>query len=307
MNHDRTAGEQLSRLMDGDLSEDEVKQLLLQVERNPQLRQQWKNHHLARQLLFENGSSYVASAERGGVADRVAEAIEKEAAILAPAPTSDSVSASVSGRRKAWVPLALAASLATVSFLVIQQMGLQIVPYSANEKDASVATEWVEVDGRWVERWINPLERSARVRSYMVRHDENRHSAQQRAALVSTAPSLNGRAGASQQVVKRIVGWRLGWLPNGFHKIDVVEHSIPEFGGVVNQLILSDGENVFSLFIEKSDSARGQPVTERQMESNGRPLNIYSHSVLGYRITVLGEMPIDIVKRVAISLEAESG
>lgn len=308
MNHDRSTAEQLSRLMDGDLSDDEVRELLLDIEKNPQLRQQWENHHLSRQMLFENGSSYTAPEERGSIADRVAEAIDKEATVLAPAiaDTAESASSPSPGRRKAWVPLALAASLATVSFMVVQQMGVQMVPHSENKKVASVETEWVEVDGKWVQRWINPLEHSTRVRSYMVRHDENRNSAQQRAALVSTAPTLNG-GGESQQIVKRVVGWRLGWLPEGFHKVDVVEHRIPEFGGAVNQLILSDGEAVFSVFIEKADSLGEQPVTERQMESNGRQLNIYSHSVLGYRITVLGEVPVEMVKRVAISLEAESG
>jgi len=306
MIHNNNTAEQLSRLMDGDLSADELKQLLAEIERDPQLRQQWMNHNIARQLLFENGS--LASRYAGNIADRVADAVEQEASVLAPEVAIAAVkSQKNSNRRRAWVPVALAASLAAVSFLMVQQMGLQMAPLSAADKVASIETEWVEVDGKWVERWINPLERSTRVRSYMVRHDENRHSARKQAALVSTAPSLHEDAGEPRPVVKRIIGWKLGWLPDGFRKVDMVKHEIPEFGGAVNQLILSDGEAVFSVFVEKSTSGDGRPVTERQMESGGRQLNIYSHSVLGYRITVLGEVSMDMVKQVAVSLEAERG
>ena len=298
--YDQQYSEQLSALMDGELSAEALQQLLKRVEQRPQLRQQWSDHHAVRHTLFEKRNCSVV---HSSIADRVAAAIESEPVVLAPATAQPKVQVA-RPKIPAWVPLALAASRATVTFWVMQP---QIQNSTQQLAKSSVETEWVEVDGAWIERWGNPMENStresnARVRSYLVRHDENRSSAQERASLVSMAPS--GVVAQQRGVAKRIVGWKVGWLPEGFQEVDTLQHQIPSFGGAVTHLVLSNGEAVFSVFIEKSAS---EGESERQMKEQERPVNLYSHSQLGHRITVLGEVPMDVVRKVARSVEAQSG
>lgn len=287
MEENKREREQLSALMDGELSAEELKQLLLTMEQQPELKAQWAAHHAIRHTLFEKRPCIAAGSNR--IAGRVSAALQNEATVLAPSNNR------VKALRRPWIPLVLAASLATVTFLLIQQPQIAQVPQMAEN---SVQTEWVEVDGEWVERWVNPLDKQAWMRSYLVRHDENRGS-----ALVSTAPRLSDPQ-QQLRVAKRIVGWQVGWLPEGFREVDTLQHEIPAFGGSVTHLVLSNGESVFSVFIEKS-GAKGE--SKRKMKGEKHPVNLYSHSTLGHRITVLGEVPMEVVRKVALSVEARSG
>lgn len=279
--------EQLSALMDGELSAEELIQLLAAMEQRPDLRAQWAEHHAVRHALFEKRPYAVAGSNH--IADGVSAVLQQEPTVLAPSTEK------AEPLRRPWIPLALAASLAAVTFLLIQQPQLQLSAPQVAEN--GVQTEWVEINGEWVERWVNPLDRQAWMRSYLVRHDENRNS-----ALVSTAPTASQPQ--QDRIARRIVGWQVGWLPQGFHEVDTLQHEIPAFGGAVTHLVLSNGESVFSVFIEKS-SAKG--VTERRMEGEKRAVNLYSHSTLGHRITVLGEVSMEVVRKVARSVEARSG
>jgi hypothetical protein len=282
--------EQLSALMDGELPAEELKQLLATMEHQPQLRAQWSGYHSVRHTLFEK--RICTAVGRGGVADRVAAALQQEPVVLAPAATNSKRSR----LQRPWIPLALAASLATVTLVLIQQP--QLHPGAEPLAQNRIQTEWVEIDGEWVERWVNPLDQQAWMRSYLVRHDENRNS-----ALVSTAPAV--ATASASHIAKRIVGWQVGWLPDGYREVDALQHEIPAFGGAVTHLVLSNGESVFSVFIEKGVTKEG--VSERRMKGEKRPVNLYSHSTLGHRITVLGEVPMEVVRKVALSVEARSG
>ncbi len=300
--------EQLSALMDGELSGEELDRLLAAIESHPELRQQWASHHAARQLLFEKGGG-LDPATHGAAgtrfADRLSARLEGEPPLLAP-QRKEGRKQGGGVRGSGWVPYALAASLAVVAFLVVEQTNIvepqpAQVAESAPRVVAGVETEWVEVDGAWVERLVTSSEQAARVRSYLVRHDENRGRGQNVASLVSTAQHPRDE---SRGVVRHIIGWRAGWLPDGYSRVDTLQHEIPAFGGAVDHLVLSNGADVFSIFVEKSAH---QGVTEKQMERRGRELNIYSHSMLGHRITVLGELPMEVIRQVATSVEAERG
>ncbi len=279
--------EQFSALMDGELSAEELKQLLGALDRQPELRREWAEHHAVRHTLFERRPCTMGGESL--LADRVAAALQQEPTVLSP-PVATTTTV-----RKPWIPLALAASLATVTFLLIQQPSLH--SESPQVAQNRVQTEWVEIDGEWVERWVNPLDKQAWMRSYLVRHDENRNS-----ALVSTAPSAVQQQQA--RIAKRIVGWQVGWLPEGFREVDTLQHEIPAFGGAVTHLVLSNGEAVFSVFIEKGGE---KGVSERRMKGEKQPVNLYSHSTLGHRVRVLGEVPMEVVRKVARSVEARSG
>lgn len=310
--NDERLNEQLSALMDGELAAGELEILLDAMGRDPVLRKQWAEHHQVRETLFEQG---VQQEPSEAFSSRVMQAVEQEPTILAPrsgsrvgsveeeiAQDHSSLPVVERSHRRPWIPVALAASLALFSFLLVQQNGLLqggevVAPQVA--KAPSVMTEWVEVDGEWVERWVNPQEQDGSMGSYLIRHHEQ---SQAGGALVSTAPSMQGRE-ASKSVTRRIVGWQPGWMPEGYRQISTLEHQIPTFGGAVTHLVLSDGNALFSIFIDKSDAKEGEKLMERQ----GVPTNLYSFAKLGYRITVLGDAPIDVVRRVAHAMEPERG
>lgn len=280
--------EQLSALMDGELAEAELQPLLEAMENDPTLREQWSRHQQNRQQLFEQQTVAPVSST---FSQRVSEAVAASPTVLTPKPT-----VTTGQRINPWIPLGLAASLAVVTVLLMQPTLEGNVP---NQLAKGVETEWVEVDGQWVERWVNPQSRS---RSYLVRHDENRLRSQERASLVSTAT----KAFSNQQpvVTKRIVGWELGWLPSGFEQVDTLKHQITGFEGEVTHLVLSNGNSVFSVFIEKSSETG---ASRKQMNSGEGIVNLYSYDKLGHRITVLGEVPMAVVQQVAEAVEARSG
>jgi len=310
--NDKKTDEQLSALMDGELAADELGALLDAMERDPMLRQQWADHHQLREVLFERGEQQTPSED---FSSRVMALVDREPTILAPrgggredlvneeaVKSKPSAAAITPPSRRPWVPVALAASLALFSFLLVQQNGLLQSSEGVIQQAAvapAVTTEWVEVDGEWVERWVNPQDQDISVGSYLIRHREQGRAD---GALVSTAPSQQGRE-AVKPVTRRIIGWKPGWMPEGYRQIDTLEHQIPTFGGAVTHLVLSDGDALFSIFIDKSSAREG----ERLMEREGEPTSLYSFTRLGYRITVLGDASIEVVRRVAQAMEPERG
>ncbi len=291
---------QLSQLMDDELAAGELPSLLSELERRPELKRQWEQHHRLRQLLFEGGEQEDLASE--SFSQRVSDALRQQPVVVVEKRENR-------GRERWWGrygwPAALAASL--VGVIVFTQQFSEYSGSTAVDHPPGLQTEWVEVDGHWVERWVQLDEPPVRMRSYLVRHDEHRELA--RAQAVSLAPggtvSSEG-LDESPTVARRIVGWEPTWLPTGFRQVETLKHHIPPAGGVVHHLVISDGERVFSIFVEQGGRRDGE-VVERQMAGQKETVNLHTLHRMGHRITVLGEVPMALVRRVAEAVEARSG
>ena len=94
-------------------------------------------------------------------------------------------------------------------------------------------------------------------------------------------------------------GWVVGWLPVGFkmrnHKLQtMVESDVP-----VSHMVYSDGLAMVSVFVEKL-KARSRSI---QGFSSMGAVNAFSRVAENHQITVVGEVPIPMVRKIASSVE----
>jgi sigma-E factor negative regulatory protein RseB len=89
--------------------------------------------------------------------------------------------------------------------------------------------------------------------------------------------------------------WVLATLPPGYSKVDHIAITVPGKVSAVDQVIISDGIASVSLFIE--------PLSKNVRPKMGHMLvgstNICAHSLDGYQITVVGEVPAATVMQIA--------
>ena len=71
--------------------------------------------------------------------------------------------------------------------------------------------------------------------------------------------------------------------------------------GTVSHLVYSDGMAAVSIFIEPAAKSERKPVLRHQ-----GAVNIYSSTIAGHIVTVLGETPAETVMRFARALEPKA-
>lgn len=98
-------------------------------------------------------------------------------------------------------------------------------------------------------------------------------------------------------------GWSLGALPAGFKEVHCARRSLdpsaPNGQGAVLQTILSDGLTHVSLFIEPFDPQRHQAESSSAMGATQSLM----FRVDEHWITVMGDVPMETLRRVAVALE----
>ena len=88
-------------------------------------------------------------------------------------------------------------------------------------------------------------------------------------------------------------GWRLRSLPPGFRKILEMTRTLGGNAGV-GHMVLSDGLAAISVFIETAGQRPSLPELSRQ-----GAINVYVRQLGAYRITVVGEAPVESVRSIA--------
>lgn len=89
-------------------------------------------------------------------------------------------------------------------------------------------------------------------------------------------------------------GWSFISLPAGFHQIQ----SLMEPGSGVRQVILSDGMTSVSVFIVEP----GQPGALENMELSAGAMNIFTSETDGYKVVLVGEVPVATLKSIGEGL-----
>ena len=93
-------------------------------------------------------------------------------------------------------------------------------------------------------------------------------------------------------------GWQARWLPRGFEFKESNLQQLADKSGPINHLVYSDGLAMVSVFVEavvdEKRALRGQ--------SSRGAVNAFSRLDDMHQITVVGEVPLPTVKRIAISV-----
>ncbi|MGB1885460.1 MAG: MucB/RseB C-terminal domain-containing protein [Gammaproteobacteria bacterium] len=117
------------------------------------------------------------------------------------------------------------------------------------------------------------------------------------------APELTGSgftwrmdAGDSESINEsQSIPWRVDWIPNGFTMEDHKVQNMATSEMPVGHLVYSDGLAMVSVFIEKLMP----DATPMQGFSSRGAVNAFSRVAEEHQITVVGELPLQTVRRIA--------
>ncbi len=85
--------------------------------------------------------------------------------------------------------------------------------------------------------------------------------------------------------------WQFNFLPDGFQQVDSLAQSNGD-----KQLILSDGMTSVSVFIAADNTQQNLP---KNLEYSSGAMNIFTQQIEGHKITLVGEVPVDALRRIA--------
>jgi sigma-E factor negative regulatory protein RseA len=158
--------ERLSTLVDDELPPNEIGVEVQKLNQQAEARESWARYHLIGDAMRrEMGSLYTPS-----LAQSISQRLENEPVVLAPA----AIKRSGAFQRKAWVGMAVAASLGAVALVMtpqlINQEGSATQPAVAAQPAAS-KTYYVAQDGTRWELLKKPAVES-RLNKYLVNHQE---------------------------------------------------------------------------------------------------------------------------------------
>jgi sigma-E factor negative regulatory protein RseB len=125
-----------------------------------------------------------------------------------------------------------------------------------------------------------------------------RELVQSKYALVSTKQNWRVDRSALTAGDSGDSGWVVNNQPAGFRKLMELRRSMAGKKGTVSHLVFSDGLAAVSIFIEP-----GAVQEEKQALRHQGGVHIYSRTISGYKVTVLGETPAETVMRFARALE----
>lgn len=132
MNETDHAGEQLSSLVDGELTNADLDRAFEAISRDPDRKRRWTRYHVAVDAMKKSLPRTMAPSN---FADRIAQAIETEPAILAPYRRP----LRISPLRKQLAGLAVAASVGVMAVLGVQSMRSEDVALPVAQAPAVVA------------------------------------------------------------------------------------------------------------------------------------------------------------------------
>tara|TARA_Y100000590_G_C15683714_1_gene1000785 strand:+ start:224 stop:1102 length:879 start_codon:yes stop_codon:yes gene_type:complete len=110
---------------------------------------------------------------------------------------------------------------------------------------------------------------------------------------------VNSNRGSSVAPVVDASGWVVGWLPVGFKMRNHRLQTMVESDVSVSHMVYSDGLATVSVFVEKLEE-RAHSI---QGFSSMGAVNAFSRVADNHQITVVGEVPTPIVRKIAGSVE----
>lgn len=274
---DRTV-ESVSALMDGALTDFEVRRTLEQVADNPELAQRWRRYHIARAAMHNEAIELCTDDISAGVMA----ALESEQAVVSKVDASEPPA----GRMEwLWKPLSSMAVAASVTAFVI--LGVQ--KFDAPAKAPVLADSRPEY----------VLPGLAASNDYVRASLANRVSLSSGEHLVQEPEIIRLSKGLSRylnqhqhMLTAQAPLWQTGWLPKGFSN---VRHEVLPNAEV---MLFSDGSHSFTVCIERFGDhsvPAGVAQSEQVVAVAKRRDNHF--------VTVVGNVPLMIAERIASSVE----
>lgn len=104
--------------------------------------------------------------------------------------------------------------------------------------------------------------------------------------------------GEAVTMARSTAGWTIEWLPVGFKMLEAHEQMVSASRVPVRHWVYSDGLAMVSVFIEKLDDVK---IPLRGYSSRGA-VNALGRVEQDYQVTVVGEIPLDTLQRIAASI-----
>ena len=266
--------EPVSALMDGEVSDFELRRILDRIENEPELADAWQRYHLISAVMHNEEVASLDIDISSSVMDALADEPEHHVAETDEAVQSDN-------RSSLWKPLTSMAVAASVTAMVIfgtqsfnQAEPTQIADHRPNYTlpANTISDEFVRAQfgnsNRVVEQGQEPeiIRLSEGLERYIEQHQH----------MLNSKPS----------------GWTASWLPEGYEglKKDVMAHAEVQ--------VFSDGRNSFTVCIE--DYGR-QSVPEGVAQKDG--MVAVGKRIGDQFVTVVGDVPLMIAERIASSVE----
>lgn len=272
------AKESLSALLDGEVSDFELRRLVDTTSESPELQQQWRRYHMARTCL--------KGEQQGGLeldlSTRVMAALESEPAYEAEKATQQAEPARAPERKRRapqwWRSVTSMAVAASVTAAVILGAG--------NFDDGASESPQFYLPGQ------NTTSDLMRTRLGSAVPSQSYESAD----VIRLSDGLTKYIDQHQHLLssQKTPQWTTRWLPKGY---SIVRHELLPHGEV---MVFANGRDAFSVSVEELGH---QSMPEGVAQENG-------YIAVGKRrgdhfVTVVGDVPLMIADRIASAVQPE--
>jgi sigma-E factor negative regulatory protein RseA len=145
--------EQISALMDGELSEGEIPRVLGRLRNEPDLAGRWRRYHLMRDAMHDTLPAHI----HFDLSERIRVSLKNEPTILVP---RRSIHRHLKALMRQAASMAIAASVAAIAILAFQAMYEETPPAVATNTPAAMAERTVTADPRLDAYLVNHNEHS---------------------------------------------------------------------------------------------------------------------------------------------------
>jgi hypothetical protein len=276
----REANESISALLDGEVSDFELRRTLEQVGQDPQLGQQWHRYQVVRSALKRE----TVAAIDVDLSDRIMTALEREPVYH---PSVDQPDESPAGPRafkpvsRWWRSVSSMAVAASVTAVVILGAG------SLNETGDATRPTYT-LPGATASADLMRTQLGTRSASPSIRYDS--------ADVIRLSDGLKRYIDQHQHLLstQKVPQWTTRWLPEGY---SIVRHELLPHGEV---MVFANARDAFSVSVEEIGH---QSMPEGVAQADG-------YIAVGKRrgehfVTVVGDVPLMIADRIASAVQPE--
>lgn len=277
----REANESISALLDGEVSDFELRRTLERIGQDPALAQQWHRYHVARSLLKREP---VAAVEVD-LSDRIMAAIESEPVYHPSADQVDEPAMTADGTRPVshwWRSVSSMAVAASVTAVVILGAG------SFSETGSEASRPAYTLPGTSTGTDLMRTQLGGRSTSPSIQYDS--------ADVIRLSDGLRRYIDQHQHLIstQKVPQWTTSWLPEGY---SIVRHELLPHGEV---MVFANARDAFSVSVEEIGH---QSMQEGVVQADG-------YIAVGKRrgdhfVTVVGDVPLMIADRIASAVQPE--